>query len=648
MAQGSAGRFLGLAAALALCAPGLRAQKSVRGVGADVAPAGASAAPSSVLVIDGEEVPAEDFGNWLLGEVGPPMVRDFAEGWAVAREARDRGLEVTPERIESELDGELESRIDGAFHGQRAEWLEELTRLGRSESGHLLQRRAELESLLWATALAADGRVVPEEKIVRDWERIWGPRGRAFDLDLLQVEVVVPSGGGPGEYQRERHEAAIVAARTQGEQKALTLRARLVAGEDFAALARENSDDADSRASGGRVPRFSPVGWPSSFIDALFALQRGEISQPIFARGGWWLVRARDWVDTPLESKRAELEQALVERGPEQDEIGNAWNAVAQRTTIEVLPGMLTAPPVDSEDPDPVALKVNGEPITRRQFARWLLHVRGEASWQQFANLWLVERRARALGLSSTQAEVDARVQEDLDELLAQAYKGERGVLRAYLAATRMDESLFMAQLEQRARAKLLAEKVILAERKVTEEDVRARFKQLYGADGRRVRARVILLEIPRPDLPLGLSKEEIDARVAAGLAARRADAERLRARALAGEDFTTLARQESNEPLTRERGGELEGGFQADAWPVAVSSAVLALPRGAISEPLLAGRYWALFEVLDTQSVRFEDERELLAEELRTRRPTVLEIALYRNTLFQAAAVEILPGMTR
>src|SRR5690349_10641805 len=135
MAQGSAGRFLGFAAALALCAPGLRAQKSVRGVGADVAPAGASAAPSSVLVIDGEEVPAEDFGNWLLGEVGPPMVRDFAEGWAVAREARGRGLDVTPERIESELDAELKTRIDGAFHGQRSEWLEELTRLGRSETG---------------------------------------------------------------------------------------------------------------------------------------------------------------------------------------------------------------------------------------------------------------------------------------------------------------------------------------------------------------------------------------------------------------------------------------------------------------------------------------------------------------------------------
>jgi parvulin-like peptidyl-prolyl isomerase len=635
------------ALALALAAPAAQAQKSVRGVGSDVAPAGAQAAPSSVLVIEGEEVPAEDFGNWLIGEVGPPMVREFAEGWAIAREARARGLEVTPEEIERELQGELQTRIQGAFHGKREEWIEELARLGRSESGHLLQRRAELESLLWATELSADGRVVPEEKIRRDWERIYGPRGRSFDLDLLYVEVVVPTGGG-GQFQREQHEAAIVASRAQGQQEALALRARIAAGEDFAGLVEQHSDDPLTRASGGRVERFSSVGWPDDFIAALFELERGELSAPIYARGGWWIVRVRGWVDTPLESKRAELESALVQRGPEQDEIGATWNAVSARTKVEIQPGILAPPPGDSEDPDPVALLVDGEPITRRQFASWLLRVRGEASWQQFANLWLVERRAQALGITVTPEELEARVQEELDALLEQSYRGDRAVLRAYLASARLDERLYMAQLAQRTRVKLLAEKVIVAERRITEEDVRARFEQLYGKEGRRVRARVILLEVPRPDLPPGLSKEEVNARVAAGLEARKADAQRLRERALAGEDFATLARQESNEPLTRERGGELEGGFRADGWPAKVSNAVLALPKGGISEPLIAGRYWALFEVLDSEPVSFEQERERLFEEMRTRRPNVPEIAVYRNTLFQAASVELLPGLTR
>jgi len=182
----------------------------------------------------------------------------------------------------------------------------------------------------------------------------------------------------------------------------------------------------------------------------------------------------------------------------------------------------------------------------------------------------------------------------------------------------------------------------------VGEEQVVERFEKLYGREGRRVRVRAILLEIPRPDLPPGLSSEEVNARVKEGRDARRADAEKLRARALAGEDFTTLARQASDEPRSRERGGELEGGFQSDAWPPDVSKAVLALQRGTVSEPLLAGRYWALFEVIDSETVRLDDVRERLLEELRTARPSVPDVAAYRNVMFQASEVEILPGMTR
>jgi parvulin-like peptidyl-prolyl isomerase len=639
--------------AVGLLAPGVLArsvlpQKVMRGVGDEVAPGAASASPSAVLLVDGEEVPADAFGNWLIEEVGPPLVREFAEGLAVARDARARGLALTPEQIEAELGRELALRIDGAFHGQRSEWIEELARLGRSEAGHLAQRRVELEPLLWATALAADGRVVPEEKVLRDWERVHGPRGRSYDLDVLFVQVVVPSGGGSDEFQRERHEAGIVAARAQGQQEALSLRARVLAGEDFAALARAHSDDELTRAAGGRLERFRTVGWPTDFVNALFELERGALSAPLYARGGWWLVRVRDWVDTPLESCRAELERDLVARGPEQDEVGAAWNAVAARTKIEVQPGMLAPPPGDSEDPDPVALLVDGEPVTRRQFAHWLLRTRGEASWQHFTENWLLARRASAAGVTVTKEELEARTREELDLLLERSYKGEREVLRAYLTAARVDEALYMAQLEQRVRWRMLAEKLILAERKVGEEQVAARFEKLYGREGRRVRVRAILLEIPRPDLPPGLPAEEVNARVEEGREARRADAEKLRARALAGEDFTTLARQQSDEPRSRERGGELEGGFQADAWPPQVASAVLALPRGTVSEPLLAGRFWALFEVIDSETVRLEDVRERLLEELRTARPSVPDVAAYRNTMFQAAAVEILPGMTR
>jgi parvulin-like peptidyl-prolyl isomerase len=639
--------LIGLAL-LALASPPGAAQQELRGVGGERAPSAASAAPDAVLVIDGEEVPAAAYAAWLIEEVGPPLVREFAVGWALEREAVRRGLEVSAADLEARLAEELRVRIDGAFHGRREEWLEELARLGRSEAGHVRQREGELRPLLAATALATAGRVVPQEKVERDWELQYGPRGRAFDLELLEVAVLVEAPS-DGVWSRDAFELQIEAARRRGLERARELRARLEAGEDFASLAREVSDDEDTRAAGGRLQRFRQFGWPTDFVEALFELERGQLSQPLFARGGWWLVRVRDWVDTPLESVRAELVRRLEARGPEQDEVGAVWNAVAQRIQVEVQPGMLQPPPGDSaERPDPVALTVDGEPIARSEYARWLLGVRGEASWQPFAEAWLVERRAREVGVDVTPQELDARVRMELDRLIAQSYQGDRAVWRAYLAASGSDEELFLRQLAGRQRLTLLVEKLILREREVAAADVEARFRRLYGPDGRRVRARVILLEIPRPELPSGLSKEQAEALLRGALEARRRDALELLERARAGEDFATLARRFSDESLTRERGGELEGGFQPDGWPPEVSEAVLALPRGGLSEPLLVERWWALFEVVDLETVSLEDVRERLAEELRSARPTTPEVAGYRNTLLQAARIEVLPGMSR
>ena len=74
----------------------------------------------------------------------------------------------------------------------------------------------------------------------------------------------------------------------------------------------------------------------------------------------------------------------------------------------------------------------------------------------------------------------------------------------------------------------------------------------------------------------------------------------------------------------------------------------MLALGRGGLSEPLLVERWWALFEVVELETVVLEDVRERLIEELRTRRPSAPEVAGYRNTLLQEASMEILPGMSR
>ena len=65
---------------------------------------------------------------------------------------------------------------------------------------------------------------------------------------------------------------------------------RLLDGEDFAALARENSDDVTSANLGGDLGWFMPQSYGERFGQTLEALQDGEISEPFQTEGGWHII----------------------------------------------------------------------------------------------------------------------------------------------------------------------------------------------------------------------------------------------------------------------------------------------------------------------------------------------------------------------
>ena len=205
-----------------------------------------------------------------------------------------------------------------------------------------------------------------------------------------------------------------------------------------------------------------------------------------------------------------------------------------------------------------------------------------------------------------------------------------------------------MRQASRRQRVVLLVEKLMLAERVVTEEMVRAKYDRLYGATGRTVEARVIALRVPKPELEAGLSKDQIQDRMQGAREARRRDAVKIVERAENGEDFAALAGRFSEEPLTRERGGRLEGGFDPEAWSADVTPTVMALARGEISEPLLEGNTWLVFEVTDFKEVSYESVAERLREELETARPPISDVAGHRNVLLKRSEVDVLQGMYR
>lgn len=72
------------------------------------------------------------------------------------------------------------------------------------------------------------------------------------------------------------------------------LSVRLVAGEDFAALAAENSEDESTKLRGGDLAYFCATRMPPDFVEAALKLHVGEVSKPIRTRLGFHILKLID------------------------------------------------------------------------------------------------------------------------------------------------------------------------------------------------------------------------------------------------------------------------------------------------------------------------------------------------------------------
>lgn len=81
--------------------------------------------------------------------------------------------------------------------------------------------------------------------------------------------------------------------------KIVSLRERILNGEDFAELAKEYSDDKNSGVNGGDLGFFPRRKMVLPFDTVAFSLNVGEISEPVETRFGWHLIKVTDEKEYP-------------------------------------------------------------------------------------------------------------------------------------------------------------------------------------------------------------------------------------------------------------------------------------------------------------------------------------------------------------
>jgi hypothetical protein len=378
-------------------------------------------------------------------------------------------------------------------------------------------------------------------------------------------------------------------------------------------------------------------------------------------------------------SVRDELRaQALLRRRGLADDVAQSGPAMSpERTGLsesllsgvawEALPSLWAGPdPEDPGDPsalgrpdvptigshleprpaDEAVLVIDGAPVRRDVYTRWLMHFNGELLAPMFVESFVLARAAEERGLSISRDDLERRIDEEIERRFDMSGLETRAQWTASLAQRRRSEESMMRDMLVTHGPIFLAEDMLRADRVITDADVVRAWEETYGEGGRRLDARLIRLQVPAT-LPRAGERTDAElAKVRAAYEKTRARAVELLERLDAGEDFGALARQHSDD-ASAANGGELEGGLVLADWPEATLEALSKLEVGEHSGLLEVGTSICIFEVLEHRVTPLAAVQGELRRRLSAARPTIPELAIYRNVLVRDVPWTVEPGMS-
>lgn len=126
------------------------------------------------------------------------------------------------------------------------------------------------------------------------------------------------------------------AAWAAAKKKAEMIRNKAVKGGDFAALAKEYSDDPGSKNNGGELGFFARGRMVPEFEKAAFSLKKGEISQPVKTAFGYHVIKVEDKKQAhqkTLDEVKKEIRQDLLKKKQKK-----AMDAVLKRLEKQYKP----------------------------------------------------------------------------------------------------------------------------------------------------------------------------------------------------------------------------------------------------------------------------------------------------------------------
>ena len=142
---------------------------------------------------------------------------------------------------------------------------------------YVVPEQVKIEYIELSRNAIADQISLDESELLKIYEESRDNFGTAEQRQVRHILVQVESG-------------ADDAASELAKQKILTIAERIKQGEDFAELAKTESDDPGSSANGGDLGFFGKNVMDPAFEASAFSLDKGQVSEPVRSSFGWHLI----------------------------------------------------------------------------------------------------------------------------------------------------------------------------------------------------------------------------------------------------------------------------------------------------------------------------------------------------------------------
>jgi peptidyl-prolyl cis-trans isomerase D len=125
-------------------------------------------------------------------------------------------------------------------------------------------------------------------------------------------------------------------------KNAKKIRDRIENGEDFANLAKKNSEDVGSAKNGGELGFFSRGMMVKPFEEAVFSMKEGEVSKPVLTRFGWHIIELEE-IEPDRVKPLTEVKNSIATRLKDQKAKNMIWDRANEAYDEIIQLGSLSA-----------------------------------------------------------------------------------------------------------------------------------------------------------------------------------------------------------------------------------------------------------------------------------------------------------------